>query len=95
MLCREVESLFAEAEKVGEASDEVIFAVARYYAKRGLMQDCLSLIRRCFDQLTKQMSSFIQTTSLLLGIAERDESLVKDAMGIADVKSRWRTMSYR
>ena len=59
------------------------------------MQDCLALVRRCLDQLTKQLSTFAQTTGLLLGIAERDESLVRDAMGVRDVKGGRRTMAYR
>lgn len=58
------------------------------------MQDCLSLVHRCFDQLTKRLSAFAQTTSLLLGIAERDELLVRDAMGVANVKGGRRAMSY-
>lgn len=85
-LYEEVESFFREAEQKKELSDEVVFAFVRFYANRGLMQECVACVVKYLELLTSTVESFEKTMNLLISVAGRDVSLILDAAGTSNAK---------
>lgn len=69
-------------------SDEVVFALVRFYANRGQMQECVACVVKYLDLLTSSLEAFQKTMNLLISVAGRDVSLITDAAGTSNAKGK-------
>ena len=67
-------------------SDEVVFALVRFYANRGQIQECVACVVKYLDLLTRSLEAFQKTMNLLISVAGRDVSLITDAAGTSNAK---------